>query len=282
MVYGTSDSFGGDGPIGWDDDLLFDNPEEDPFGLPVVSPADDEGVGESTFSRPAGDTPSGTIGAVSYDRGNNEIVGVPTSLDGDNGVRPGRPTRAERATAERVRDRERTDTGHRNVRRAAGSHSGESGEGEAGESSGGSSTPATSIESAASRLRDSIAHHPSNGMGTGLTLTAVDEIPEIHGGRPPMVDTEADGFAEYMKTMGAGRAPTRINSARGFERTFSHPEVDFSSAEFDCEVYACKMNAAGDWLVTFKVPFAYRTTVAELSGAAGLNLHTRMEVDGFA
>jgi hypothetical protein len=42
------------------------------------------------------------------------------------------------------------------------------------------------------------------------------------------------------------------------------------------------MNAAGDWLVTFKLPFSYRSVVTELSAAAGMNLRTNMKLDGFA
>ena len=56
----------------------------------------------------------------------------------------------------------------------------------------------------------------------------------------------------------------------------------FDQVAFSCEVYKIGTNAAGDWMVTIKVPFYDRDAITQLSGAFGMNLNTTMVSNGFA
>jgi hypothetical protein len=242
------------------DHPLFDSPtDEGPFGLPTDDVEDDRHDEHTEWSRPAGDIPSGTVGSISYDRGDNEIVGRPTALDGDDGSWSGRTTAAERDAIEERGARDRSDTGNRNIRRAAGQH-----EANVGEGSVGKPTPAATLEDAAARLRDSIT-------GTERTFNP---------------DTGTLGLdrnvEKLVKVAAQGGGFNAILDKPAFTHTKIQEVPTFDGADFECEIYAVKMNAAGDWLVTVKVPFGYRHVVTDLSGAAGMNLKTHMELDGFA
>jgi hypothetical protein len=242
------------------DSSLFALPtDEDPFSIPTDDVEDERFDEPSEWSKPAGDIPSGTVGSISYDRGDNEIVGRPTQLDRDYGVRSPRESAADRRAAEELRERARTDTGNRNVRRAAGQHEGSPPTGGSGDS-----PIAGSIADAATRLRANI--HPTG---------------EERAYNPETGTLGLDRRVEnVVKAIGAGKG---ANNAipKEFTQTVVHEVPTFDGVDFECEIYAVKMNSSGDWLVTVKVPFRYRSTVTDLSGAAGMNLKTRMELDGY-
>lgn len=228
-----TDSFG---PDGGDFDPLSPDDVEDV-----------EGEEHRAFSIPAGDIPVGTIGSLSYDRGDNEIVGVPTQVDRDDVARPRRGfSKVERDQAERREHRAGTDTGVRNVGRAAATVQGgtrEGGDGRGDEIAG-------TIESAASQLLQSI-------RGTGGART----------GQP----TGQLGWTPV-------RVAARVKSHG--EHTYREDMLGKKIIEFECEVYGVKMNSAGDWMLTVRVPYKDRGAITELGGVTGLNLMTRMESMG--
>jgi hypothetical protein len=241
---------------------LFDTGNDaDPFAIPTDDVQDDGTDGDSEWSKPAGDIPSGQIGNITYDRGDNEIVGRPTSLDRNDGAWTPRVTPDERRNLEESADRSRTDTGNRNVRRAARQHEGSSREREEGDR-----TLATSLTDAAAKLRRSVTGNERTYDPDTATL-GVDR-----------------GVDHFIKTVAAGSKPTHLDpeSSTTFTHRQVHEVATFQEVDFECELYAAKMNAAGDWLVTFKLPFSYRSVVTELSAAAGMNLRTNMKLDGFA
>lgn len=261
MVYDPDTGLFGD--VFDPDSGLFDSAvDSDPFTIPTDDVQDDRHDEPREWSQPSSSIPSGTVGSISYDRGDNEIVGRPTEMDRDNGVRSPRQSADERRASEERRDRERADTGSRNVRRAAGQHSGEPGEGSSRD------TPvASNLADAAARLRADI-------QPTG------DERTFDPGTGTLSVDRGVDG---YVKALGSGvNAGSGGHRAPVLTRTTVPEAPTFVGVDFECEMYAVKMNSSGDWLVTFKVPFRHRSAITELSGAAGMNLKTRMELDGFA
>jgi hypothetical protein len=88
------------------------------------------------------------------------------------------------------------------------------------------------------------------------------------------------GVGDYVKVIASGGNFRPRGKETATYRGVTEAAT-FEGVDFECEIYAVKMNSAGDWLITVKVPFGYRSTVTELSGAAGMNLKTHMELDGF-
>lgn len=261
-MYDDLDSLGDDG---LDSDLFGSPPVEDVFQLPGVDTEVDGEPTDSIVSRPAGDTPSGTIGALSYDRGDNEVVGRPTEIDGDNLDWNARRSRGDRELADRRANRQRAGAGDRNIGRAARQHPSNTGTGERR-----GSAPAASLADAASRLRSTVATDERAGSND-----------------PVSVDS---GVETFIKQSMAGRAPRGPSAdplkaeraKKKFERKTSQALPSMDTVDFEAEVYGLKMTAAGDWLLTMKVPWRYRESLAGFGAIAGMNLRVHMDVDGIA
>lgn len=255
---------------------LFAVDVEDDILITTDDVEDDGGSERTPFSIPSGDIPSGTIGVISYDRGDNEIIGRPTQVGGDDVVGPGRgPTKSERDSAQRVRERQAANTGNRNIRRVATDHP----RGDTEAAAGGQRGVESSISDAQDRLIRTIRSDGGSDRVTG-------DVGRITGGVEPLpVDRDKkDKLDEYLRIVAAGKVPQVTHS---LVRNGAGPKVrvetiDTQVIEFDSEIYGVKMNAAGDWLVTLKVPFTYRDAVTDLSGVTGLNMRTRMEANGLA
>lgn len=258
----TYDPFTGE--FGDDDGVSF------PFDIPVM---EDDGNDEGEpIILPGGDIPSGTVGAISYDRGDNEIVAGPVSVDRSDDVRtPRGPTRIERERAERAQERAAADTGNRNVRGASTGHAGADRAG----SNGGPGGLAGSVREAADRLRAQLGEPASGSTGVVAGPTATLE---------PGVNPALEKYLTQV-AIGAPQPGHKLippNRGAGETRKApTEPAEIFDRVEFNCEVYKIGTNAAGDWMVTFKIPFADRNAIVALSAAYGMNLQTTMVGHGY-
>jgi hypothetical protein len=242
MTYDPDSGVFGDDSIG---NGLFDSSLPNPWELSTDEPEDDEHYVGQSVTVAAGDNPVGGIGITAYDRGDNLIVQGPIEMDRDNVTRKGRgPTKLERIAQQRREERTATDTGNRNIGRAAGQHSGSS---IAGLGGGGGGT-ASSIEEAADRLQQSLG---------GVT-------------DPGRLDDRVKAF--IAKTLNN----PRDSRAGEFPEPKPTRPPGFDTAKFECTINKIATNTQGDWLVTIKIPFEHRAEVRELDGGFGMAIETVM------
>jgi hypothetical protein len=246
----------GTGVFSDDDDgfsPLFASHERLPWEIKTDDGEDDGSDDVKPIIVPAGDVPVGSIGSISYDRQTNTVVAGPVELDRTNDVRPTTrgPTKLERAAAERVKLRKAVDTGIGNLRGLAGQHKGSNHTGDAGGTRG----PASSLEEAADRFRQSFGR-------TDNSLPADDS----RG-----VDDRLNHFV--TRTL-AGKPPEM--DKQNWTKVQRIRESEFQKAEFECMVQKVASNTAGDWIVTIKIPYEDRAAATELGSAYGLALNTRM------
>jgi hypothetical protein len=106
------------------------------------------------------------------------------------------------------------------------------------------------------------------------------------GVEPKPVEETTSALDEYLRQAALNRQP-RVPTSTSTIRLGAGPKVReeatrVQTIEFDSEIYAVKMNAAGDWLVTLKVPYASRESIVGLSAVSGMNMKTRMVPNGLA
>jgi hypothetical protein len=244
------------------DDLLFSDDVDDlpPFlSAPGVDGGDDDQPERIPGSTAAGNIPAGQFGRISYDRGDNEIIGVPTSLDGDHVPRARVSTVDERFAADKLRERAAVDTGNRYVGRVTGVNPAQSGTG--------APRSYASIAEAGSAITESIERVEPTGDRT-------DE----NGGLDHRI-------ANWLRAVATGRDPRlageQRNKLTANNRRTTSVAPTFKQTEFYCEFYGLKLNNAGNWLLTVKVENHEGPSMEELSRAVGLNLKTTMTSEGF-
>lgn len=245
----------------WDsDDVLFADTDDDIarfLGPPEIDTGDTESDDRLPGSTSAGNVPVGTVGRISYDRGDNEIVGVPTELDDDYVPRARTNNREERIVAAEYRDRQATDTGLGNLRRLTREHPAGIGEGATGKHA--------SIADAGNSLR--------------LELVRGERGVSTSSGLDHRVESWLRLTAQAKDARLAGEQRNKL-SARSGRTTAEAPT--FSETEFNCEFYGLKMNNAGYWMLTLKIENSEGDRIMELSRSVGLNLKTSMISEGFA
>jgi hypothetical protein len=236
------------------------NPLQDAFGIPVDDADDGIEDGRTAFVVPAGDVPVGTVGRISYDRGDNELISGPTELDGDHVPWSPGGNRRERDVGKELGSRQRTHTGDRNIRGAARQH----GVGAETGGSGGSGEKALagSIDAAGKRLAE--------------RETRVSDTGGLDPRLAKYLQAAAVGKTDHFEAGPKGPGTTEQTLARKPEQ--GGPPT-FRRGEFVAEVYGCKMNVAGDWLVQFKIPHRYTEFVVGLSTVAGMMLTFQCEVE---
>ena len=265
-VFGN-DEFGGD--------PLFAVDVEDDIIITTDDGGDDGEERLPPVSIPSGDIPSGTVGSISYDRGDNEIVGRPTEVGGDDVVGAGRgPTKREREDARAGRERRAADTGNRNVGRAATDNPRSDSEG----SGGGQGPVAGTIAASQDRFIRTVRSDGGSGGPTGDVGRVTGRV------EPQPIEETEEALAEYLRQAALNKQPRVTTSTvrLGTGPTIREEGLGVEAIEFDSEIYGVKMNQAGDWLVTLKVPFIYRDSVTQLSTVTGMNMKTRMETNGLA